>query len=165
MKVSAVNSNINADSYSFYNSASRVNSAERIKEAQKAAGSQNSQEVSADSEVKSSAIYQRDDYSGPNETLVAVDSKYSKQMLNGTEAAKAKNVEGTIADVSDKTMERLASKLVDKMPQIVKDIMNLGDTARAANQKVVISEDANKDYLERQAQNAQLQDISLQQTV
>jgi|GEM_PF-2849262 len=163
MKISSVNANINADSYSFYNSASRVNSAERIQEAQNVAGSQTPQEVSGNGEIKSSAIYQRDDYTGPNETMVATDSKYGSQMLNGAEETKASSASGTIADTSEKTMERLAGKLVEKMPQIVKDIMNLNDSSQAANQRVVISEKANQDYLERQAQNAQLQDISLQQ--
>lgn len=137
--------------YSFYNSASRVNN--RAQELSAELRIRNS-EVSKETEVKdspsSAAIYQREDYKGPQKTEVSTDNLYQKQMISDPHFA----------------MERLAGKLFDKLPQILGDMKNIpmdgsyADPVQAAPSKIVISEN-NADYLERQAQNAALQDISL----
>lgn len=170
MKISGVGSSTNVDSYSFYNSSSRINEAARAAQTEKAAGLKAESKTDAvkESTVKSSAIYQREDYVGPNETLVSADNKYQKQQLSGEDKKQAEATAGTAADTSSKTMERLAGKLVDRLPQILKDIMKIGTDGTvnntetpAAEGRVIITEKDNKEYLEKQAENAQLQDISL----
>jgi len=140
---------INADNYSFYNSVSRtnvnqVNSASALQKASEAKEVQ-SQESK---ESTSSAIYQREDYSGPQYTQVSPENSYQKTMLSDTKFA----------------MERMASKLMDKLPQILKDMNATQNVApesapNAASSKVVIAEN---DYLSQQAKNAQQQDMALQ---
>lgn len=169
MKVSGIGANLNADSYSFYNSSSRVSEAARLAKVQKAELDQSKKTEDAEkaAESKTKAIYQRDDYMGPNETLVSTDNNYQKQHLSGEEKKSANSIEGTAADTSSKAMERLAGKLADKLPRILKDIIGIGGDEAAKSDmagnegRVVISENDSKEYLEKQAKNAQLQDISL----
>lgn len=169
MKVSGIGVNTSADSYSFYNSSSRVNEAARLAKAQRAELNQpqKTEDAEKTSEIKSKAIYQREDYTGPNETLVSSDNSFQKQQLSGEEKKQTSSIEGTAADTSAKTMERLAGKLVDKLPRIFKDIMGLsadgsaGAEKTANDSRVIIAEEDDREYLEKQAENAQLQDISL----
>lgn len=140
---------INADSYSFYNSVSRSN----LNQVNSASALQKSAEIKeaqgqATEESKNSAIYQRDDYTGPQYTQVSPENSYQKTMISDTKFA----------------MERMASKLMDKLPQILKDMNNPQSSvenvsANATPSKVVIAEN---DYLSQQARNAQQQDIALQ---
>lgn len=133
------------DSYSFYNSVSRVDkAAQAAKATQKEEPSYEKAQ-----ETASAAIYQRDDYSGPQETQVSTENSYQKRMLT----------EGGFG------MDRIAGKLMGKLPQIFKDMMGIGAARDAAseNSKVVISENnPNASYLERQAMNAQQQDKQLE---
>lgn len=145
---------IGTSAYSFYNSASRINSANaeaaaRVQEAKDPRESK----VSEQQEQKSAAIYQREDYTGPAQTQVAPESSYQKQMLSDPHFA----------------MERMAGKLMDKLPQIFADMSKLVSPASTGSADVqetaakkIITENDPASYLERQAQNAYVQEAALQ---
>ncbi len=147
---------IGTSAYSFYNSASRVNNA-NLEAASKVQESKEPREskVNEQQEKPSAAIYQREDYTGPSQTQVAPESSYQKQMLSDPHFA----------------MERMAGKLMDKLPQIFADMSKLVTPASSENadaqaavsaSKKVIAENDPASYLERQAQNAYVQDVALQ---
>lgn len=145
---------IGTSAYSFYNSASRINNANaeaaaRVQEAKDPRESK----VSEQQEQKSAAIYQREDYTGPAQTQVAPESSYQKQMLSDPHFA----------------MERMAGKLMDKLPQIFADMSKLVSPASTGSADVqetaakkIITENDPASYLERQAQNAYVQEAALQ---
>jgi len=139
------------DSYSFYNSSSRVGSHNAVEQVEAASKVQNSSDddISRQNQSESKAIYQREDYSGPKETQVSSDNNYQKQMIQSR----------------TEFMDRLAGKLMDTLPRIFSDIADMspeGVEVAAADSKVVISDSKNaQEYMDRQLQSAQMQDIAI----
>lgn len=131
---------------SFYDASSRINSINRISRVEV----ENPAKIN-ESELSQKASESSSDNHGVKQTLVSPDNSYQKQMLSDPDFA----------------MKRMASKLVDKLPQIMEDISKLpAENTQVADaiqtkapSKVVIGENSDVNY-EGNAVKA-LQDISL----
>lgn len=142
---------INSNIASFYNASSRVNSSDynrRVLATEEVSPkAQSTDTASAQSEEK------RNGYQpsvGIQQTKVSSDNSYQKRMITDPRFA----------------VERMAGKLMDKLPDILTDMKNLPDENKAAiavpvenkSSKVVIRENSSVNF---NAAQMQLQDISL----
>ena len=140
---------INGSSASFYNASSRVN---QVSQETKIQNTQAASEVNSSSQSNISSDTSNDQYQGVKQTRVSSENAYQKAMLNDPRFA----------------MERMASKLMDKLPNILNDMKNLSDSSQTAATdnnnssamagKIVINENSNVNY---QNSAMELQDISL----
>lgn len=148
MKIGAIN-----DTYSFYNSVNRISPREsmdamrasKLQQSSKVDSSTNTESSDNTNSPVSSAIYQREDYAGPSEAKVSTDNSYHKQ---------------TITSRRD-DIDKLASKLMDYMPQIMSDMNDMFNTAPNVSDKVVISENDNIQNNQNNIQNTMMENISL----
>ena len=139
---------------SFYSATSRISTDQTSKTlAAEEVSKKNSSVETSESAVNSGAGYERPN-SGLQQTVVSPDNSYQKTMITDTSFA----------------MDRLAGKLMDKLPKIMEDIRKLPAEAEKPKEKdygfakvtvgkVVISENSNVDYQADKKQ--ELQDISL----
>ena len=140
---------INGSSASFYNASSRVN---QVSQETKIQNTQAASEVNSSSQSNISSDISNNQYQGVKQTRVSSENAYQKAMLNDPRFA----------------MERMASKLMDKLPNILNDMKNLSDSGQTAATdnnnssamagKIVINENSNVNY---QNSAMELQDISL----
>lgn len=140
---------INGSSASFYNASSRVN---QVSQETKIQNTQVASEVNSSSQSNISSDISNNQYQGVKQTRVSSENAYQKAMLNDPRFA----------------MERMASKLMDKLPNILNDMKNLSDSGQTAATdnnnssamagKIVINENSNVNY---QNSAMELQDISL----
>ncbi len=145
---------INNNVASFYNAASRVNTAEQNRKilATEEITNTTTQGKEELTQANSNQEYARSSQ-GIVQTKVSPENSYQKQMVNDPRFA----------------AERMASKLMDKLPMILEDMKNLPDnmnqnyavpdfSSSPASGKIVISENSVADYGQEQTA---LQNITL----